>query len=193
VLAYVFWHSPSEDDEVGEYEAALEGFHRSLCHRRPVGMLSSAAYRVAESPPGGAAGYEDWYLLEDYGALGVLNEAAVGRGHETAHDRIARRFGAGAGGLYGLREGKRHAGLLENTPVAVWVTRPPGAESRGLGELLGDGIDPASASLWRRQLVLGPAGEFCVLAAEVPSGVAATRLPAGWGARASTREQLWYG
>jgi hypothetical protein len=192
VLAYVFWHRPRDGDDVEEYEAALEGFHRSLSHRRPIGMLSSAAYRVPDSPAGGG-GYEDWYLLEDFTALGVLNEAAVGRGHQTAHDRVARRFGAGAGGLYGLREGQRHAALLENTPVAVWVARPPGAESRGLGELLGDGIDPACASLWRRQLVLGPAGEFCVLAGEVPSGVAASRLPAGWSAHASVREQLWHG
>jgi hypothetical protein len=62
-----------------------------------------------------------------------------------------------------------------------------------LGELLGDGMDPGQASLWRRQLVLGPAPEYCLLAREVPPGVAATRLPAGWTARVLHREVLWSG
>ena len=54
-------------------------------------------------------------------------------------------------------------------------------------------MDPAHASLWRRQLVLGPAPEFCLLAGEVPAGVAPTRLPAGWVATTLEREALWSG
>ncbi|HEV2997641.1 MAG TPA: hypothetical protein VGX16_00925 [Solirubrobacteraceae bacterium] len=149
-----------------------------------------------DSPPGtdsdplGAedgAGYEDWYLLDDYAALGVLNVAAVAHGHRTAHDEVARRFGAGAGGLYGLLEG--HASLDE-AQLAIWVARPPGAERGELGELLGDGMDPARSSLWRRQLVLGPAPEYCLLAPEPPAGVAPTRLGEGWSATICGREVL---
>ena len=44
-------------------------------------------------------------------------------------------------------------------------------------------MDPATAGLWRRCLGLGPAPEFCLLAAEAPAGVAPTRLPAGWARR----------
>jgi len=205
VLAYLFWHRPRENSAVAAYEQALVAFHRSLAHTPPVGLCASAVFRVAELPwlASAAAGelqatYEDWYIVEDYAALGVLNEAAVGRGHSTAHDQAARRFGAGRGGLYGLVEGDRaeldqHGGLIGEASLAVWVARPPGSKRRGLGELLGDGMDPRHASLWRRQLVLGPAPEFCLLASELPPGVAPTRLPAGWSATVLDRDVLWNG
>jgi len=51
-------------------------------------------------------------------------------------------------------------------------------------------MDPGSASLWRRQFVLGPAAEFCVLGREVPAGVSPERLPSGWSARVIERELL---
>jgi hypothetical protein len=231
VLAYVFWHRPRERVAAGAYEHAQLAFHRSLARSRPVGLRCSAAFRIDELPwaahgggatagvaagdagaagsaggataSGAGAAYEDWYLLDDFSALGVLNEAAVGRGHRSAHDEAARRFGGGAGGLYALIEGARAdtgelaAGLGEAN-VAVWVARPAGARRRPLGELLGDGMDPLHASLWRRQLVLGPASEFCLLAREAsaldePAGVARTRLPDGWSATVVSRESLWHG
>jgi hypothetical protein len=194
VLAYVFWHRPAEDGDVDAYERALTAFHRSLAHAPPVGLQGSQSFRVAELPwlapaaDGSQGGYEDWYLLADHAALGVLNEAAVGRGHRTSHDEAARRSGAGAGGLYGLLEGD--APSLGETTLAIWVSRPPGSTRQPLGELLGDGMDPQRSSLWRRQLVLGPAPEFCLLAAEPPPGAAATRLPSGWTARSLEREAL---
>jgi hypothetical protein len=206
VLAYVFWHQPREQAAVGAYEDALVSFHRSLARSLPVGTRASASFRVAELPwlvtsafaaegsaPAVEGGYEDWYLVDDFAALGVLNEAAVGRGHQTTHDEVAHRFGAGAGGLYGLIEGEPCADALGGATTAVWVARPAGSERRGLGEMLGDGMEPARASLWRRQLVFGPAPEFCLLAEEAPAGVAAARLPAGWSATVLDREVLWSG
>lgn len=214
MLAYVFWHRPREDALLDAYEHAQLAFHRSLARARPVGMRGSAVFKLDELPwavhradtealDWGQPGYEDWYLLEDFAALGVLNEAAVGRGHRTTHDEAARRFGGGAGGLYGLVEGCRSetgelATPLGEANVAIWVARPAGAPRRELGELLGDGMDPRHASLWRRQLVLGPAPEFCMLAREEsvfdqPTGVAPTRLPDGWSATVVKREVLWHG
>ncbi len=67
---------------------------------------------------------------------------------------------------------------------------PPGAEPPALGGLLGDGMDPARAALLRRQLVLGPAPEYCVLADESPAGVAADPPPAGLDCHAATRTRL---
>ena len=158
-------------------------------------MRASAAYRVAEVPwlGEGGAGYEDWYVLEDFNALGVLNEAAVGRGHRTAHDRVARHYGAGAAGLYSLLEGDAAgpARAMGQQAPATWVARPPGSTERPLGELLGDGMDPRCASLWRRMLVLGPAPEYCLIAPEASRGVAETRLPSGWSARTVEREVLY--
>jgi hypothetical protein len=197
VLAYVFWHRPRDLAARDAYERAHVAFHRSLADNPPVGFHGSAAFSVGELPwpwssasaqarlpDDGGGGYEDWYLVDDYTALGVLNEAAVGAGHRTVHDAVAHRFGEGAGGLYGLIEGARSPALVDAT-LAVWVARPPGSEPRALGELLGDGMDPQHASLWRRQLVLGPAPEYCLLGRERPGpggpqGVAATRLPDGW-------------
>jgi hypothetical protein len=212
VLAYLFWHRPHEGCDVAAYEQALLAFHRSLHRAPPVGLGGSAVFRVAqlpflsgtatpfEPPVGATPGYEDWYLVEDYAALGVLNGAAVGRGHRTVHDEAARRLGAGAGGLYALVEGERcesgqRPGLesIGDATLAVWVARPSGSRQRMLGELLGDGIDGRRASLWRRQLALGPAPEFCLLASELPPGVAPTRLPTGWTATILEREPLWSG
>lgn len=137
----------------------------------------------------GESWYEDWHLLDDFCSLGVLNEAAVATGHRSAHDQIAGLFRDGAGAVYRLREG--HA--LLSTPVSVWVSRPPGASALPLGEMLGDGMDRAGASLWRRQLVLGPAPEYCVLASESPPGAAPTRLPSGWQAALVQRRAIFVG
>jgi hypothetical protein len=207
VLAYLFWHRPLDNCDVDAYERSQVLFHRSLQRSPPVGMRGSAAFRLARMPflaPVGAGsstaadapgGYEDWYLIDDFAALGVLNEAAVGRGHRTAHDEAARRLGGGAGGLYALVEGEQRGGLESVCSVtrAVWVARPAGSRGSVVGELLGDGMEPSHASLWRRQLVLGPAPEFCLLSSELPPGVAPTRLPAGWTATILERELLWGG
>jgi hypothetical protein len=188
MLAYLFWHRPAEEVGRTVYEEACERFHRSLRHAPPAGLLGSAVYRTSELPWLVGGGYEDWYFLEDFTALGVLNEAAVAHGHRGAHDDVARRFGEGAGGLYSLREG--HADPANIPPLAIWVGRQPGTTRQALGELLGDGMDPGRASLWRRALVFGPAPEYCLLTEEPPAGVAATRLPSGWSAQTCSRERL---
>jgi hypothetical protein len=190
VLAYLFWHRPRGGCESEEYERAQVEFHRSLQRMPPVGLRATATYRLDDVPwLGGATGpaYEDWYVLQDYAALGVLNEAAVGRGHRTSHDRAARMAGAGAGGLYMLLEGPAQ---LPEQGAATWVAPQAGGTSPELAGLLTDGADPSHTSLWRRQLVLGPAPEYCLLAPEPPAGVAAGRLPAGWSAQTLLREPL---
>jgi hypothetical protein len=197
MLAYVFWHRPLDDSAIEAYEHAEIAFHRSLAHAPPSGFQGSATFRVAGLEWFEGRGYEDWYFVEDYTALGVLNMAAVGHGHRTVHDGVAHRFGAGAGGLYGLIEGERGDPISAGS-IAVWVARAPGIERRGLGELLGDGMDARHASLWRRQLVFGPAPEFCLLVGDrsklgLPAGVAPSRLPAGWTANVFEREALWNG
>jgi hypothetical protein len=197
VLAYLSWHRPASTADTDAYERALEQFHRSLAHRAPSGFRGSATFRAAElpwldpgSPPAGPGGYEDWYLLDDWAALGVLEEAAVSHAHMSAHDRIASQAGVATSAVYRFLEG--HAGLDE-THVAVWVTSSSGHEHPSLSALLGDGMDPKLDGLWRRCLGLGPAPEFCLLASEASAGVAPTRLPAGWSATTVGREALWRG
>ncbi len=192
MLAYLLWHRPADGVERETYEHASERFHRSLHHSPPAGFRGSAVLRLTECPWLACpleSTYEDWYLLDDFTALGVLNEAAVTHGHSSAHDGIARRFGSGAGGLYGLLEG--HADLA-NTHRAVWVSRPPGEPRGELVQLLADGVDPAHASLWRRALVFGPAPEYCLLAPQTPPGVAPARMPSGWRAVVCDRATIWH-
>jgi hypothetical protein len=201
MLAYLSWHRPAAGVRQADYERALERFHRSLAHQPPSGFRGSVALRLGELPwlapstardgdTSVAAGYEDWYLLDDWSAVGVLEEAAVGRGHATAHEGVAARAGASTGSVYRLLEGSSKPG---ETGLAVWVGHEPGRDRPSLASLLGDGIDPRHDALWRRCLGLGPAPEYCLLAAAPPPGVADTRLPTGWAAHSIAREVLWDG
>ena len=177
---------------------ALASYRSPSCPGRP----RARRWRHGGSPSSPRSdaphpGYEDWYLVNDHAALGVLNEAAAGRGHRSSHDDVATQSGRGAGGLYALLEGEP-THLARRRRVAVWVAiQPVGSGAAavgrvpGLAGLLGDGMDGATASLWRRQLVLGPAPELCVVAPEAPSGVREGRLPRGWSARVLARELLW--
>jgi hypothetical protein len=144
VLAYVFWHRPRRDVEVEEYEAALRGFHASLAG------VPSATFRLEALPFGDrGGGYEDWYLVEDWTALGELNATAVDVVHRPPHDAAARSAGEGWGGVYRLVRG-----VAEPPAGARWVDRAPehGAE----------------VAMWQRQMVLGPAPELCVVEAAQP-------------------------
>ena len=55
-------------------------------------------------------GYEDWYLVDDWAAIGVLEEAAVSHGHLSAHEQIAGRSGLSTGSVYRLIEGEASLG-----------------------------------------------------------------------------------
>jgi hypothetical protein len=147
VLAYVFWHRPRVGVGVEEYEAALREFHSSLVR------VPSASFRLGALPFAAAEGYEDWYLVEDWAALGELNLTAVDERHRAPHDAAAVRAGSGWGGVYGLVRGE-----AEPPEAARWIDKPPGVPYESFVEAL----EPPAAAVWQRQMVLGPAPEFCV-------------------------------
>ena len=195
MLAYLSWHRAAAGIEQSAYEQALERFHRSLAHQPPSGFRGSATARLPELPwlvpvagGEGAPGYEDWYLIDDWAAVGVLEEAAVSRGHMNAHDQAAAKAGVATGAVYRLIEGQP----LLSAAQAVWVKRRLGHEHPSLSALLGDGMDPQRDGLWRRCIGLGPAPEHCLLAAEPAPGTAADRLPEGWIAQTLIRETIWH-
>jgi len=198
VLAYIAWHRPAPGVDIGAYERAIARFHSSLAHQQPSGFGGSVAFRAAELPwlsdPHGASqtegSYEDWYVVDSWSAIGVLEEASVSHAHVHAHDEVASMAGASTGAIYRFEEGYPRPAEAR---MSVWVTRGPGHEHPSIEALLGDGMDPATAGLWRRCIGLGPAPEYCLLANEPSAGVADTRLPAGWSATASYREVLWNG
>lgn len=191
MLAYVFWHRPADGVATADYEAACRRFHDGLAVRPPGGLVGSECLRadVLEWLGDGGAGYEDWYVLEDFAALGVLNEAAVARSHAASHDHAAGLMGEGTGSVYRLLDGvARLVGVRE----AAWVTPRRGDDVALLDDFLADGIDRTGATLWRRQLALGPAPELCLLAAELPAGVRETRMPEGWRVVVAAREAVSY-
>jgi len=143
VLAYLFWHRPSAGTE--DYERRLAAFHDRLRADPPDGFVESAVFAV--DVPWLGAGYEDWYVVEDWTALGVLNAAAVDEAHRREHDDVAHQAAHGAGGVFLLRTGNLG---LPDAGNASWSGTEPNAPEAG------------EFALWQRQMVLGPAPEYVV-------------------------------
>ena len=160
MLAYLFWHQPAADQRVEDYERALVAFHRRLREVAVPGLLDSGSSRVRGVPWIAGAGYEDWYAVEDFNALGLLNDAAVDAAHADAHDRVALAAGFGAGGVYALESGPS-AGPAG---YCVWLTKPSGVGYADFREQLTVHAAGETVAVWRRQMVLGPAPEFRVTA-----------------------------
>ena len=156
MLAYLFWHQPAADQPVEDYEQALVAFHRRLRDVAVPGLVASGSARVRGLPWMAGEGYEDWYAVDDFNALGVLNDAAVDAAHADAHDRVAHAAGFGVGGLYALERGT----IAAPPGHCVWLTKPPGVSYADFRDQLAVHAAGETVSLWRRQMVLGPAPEF---------------------------------
>ncbi|MEX0894077.1 MAG: hypothetical protein WEB88_18045, partial [Gemmatimonadota bacterium] len=157
MLAYTFWHWPRAGVAPADYERRQAAFHQALAEHPPAGFLGSATAAVTAP---WADGYEDWYRVEDYAALGTLNEAAVSHARAASHDAAAALAEGGAGGLYALRAGEPTVRPTQ----ANWFTKPAGMAHSALIEDLGPLVERHGGALWMRQLVLGPAPEFCLQA-----------------------------
>jgi hypothetical protein len=155
-LAYVFWHW--SDGPAPSYGDRLVAFHRALGAHPPRGFRSSRSFAVSGARwlPRDAA-FEDWYLIDDFAALGALNEAAISGARREPHDSVAALAAGGAGGLYALR-----AGDPGEVATAWWFSKPAGTTYETFfGRLFPLAKEPGAA-LWQRQMVLGPAPEFCL-------------------------------
>jgi hypothetical protein len=170
-LAYVFWHSPASAAAGPAYRSDLLAFHSSLAARPPPGLRRSETFAVAGASwlEAGAESYEDWYLVSNWSAVGDLNHEAVAAPHQASHDRIAHQAAGGAGAIYRLHAGSDSPGCQ----VGTWFAKPPGWSYGRLDDALVAVLDDGG-SLWRRQLVLGPAPEFCLRRESPPA-----RLPEG--------------
>jgi hypothetical protein len=179
MLAYLFWHEPRPDVEAERYVALLRDFHRALAAAPPPSFLRSWSVRLDTAPWEGGPAFEDWYLVEDWAALGTLNEAAVRAPREDAHDAIASLATNGAGGLYLLQ----HGTLDGPAPRAGWVVKPQGERYETFEPALRDAVDGAGGgAVLRRQMVLGPAPEYVLLTGAEP--------PLPWPARATRPQPL---
>jgi hypothetical protein len=170
VLAYVFWHTPVSIDGISTYETALAAFHRSLDPADISGFRGSQTCLVqgalwVSSP----VVYEDWYLVDDFTALGVLNEAAVSGQRRRPHGDVASMAGEGTAGVYALLRG---AAQPLDARRAVWFGRSAGMSYDEFIGRLGE-----RKSLWQRQMVLGPTPEFCSVDHDETTGaVVVTRI-----------------
>ena len=176
MLAYVFWHWKQAGITASEYENRQRAFHAALVSAPSSGFLGSFSVGLSEAPwaAGGGEAYEDWYLVQDFEALGQLNDAAISASRAAPHDAAAAFAAGGAGGLYGLRLGS----AIRRPQYACWFGKPDGMRYSELFDQLSPLVDQVKGALWMRQMVLGPAREFCLHAiAPVPLPTAFDPLP----------------
>ncbi len=186
MTAYLFWHRPFAGVGRDAYEAALTGFHRALVARGCPGFRGSATYRISETPwLDGEAGYEDWNFVESSAGLDPLNRRAVAPDMWEVHAGISGKTEVGHGGIYYHILGEADPRELTRT---LWLTRPRGIRYEAPLRALAARVK-GPLSVWRKQMVLGPAPEFALLG---DSGLALD-LPEGWAARSVERSLLQAG
>jgi hypothetical protein len=161
MLAYFFTHWPLESIAPADYEHALQSFHHSLATNKPQGFHSSWSLAVQGLPwtNRGQSAYEDWYLVDDFAALGVINEAAVRPPHQETHDGAAHWASGGKGGVYALAQGTCAPAQIH---YATWFSKPAGMTYAACLQQLAPITNQPGAALWLRQMVLGPGLEFCL-------------------------------
>jgi hypothetical protein len=177
-LAYIFWHRPRPDADPLAYERDLRSFHSDLR-----GTARSRLSRAGDDEPGAiegflgsrtlpvprldwleGGGYEDWYLIDGFAALGPLAAGAVDAARAQSHDALARAVLEGAGGVYGLLAGTAFA----PAGWVGWFLKRDGVSYEALSAHLRQRVaEGVVAAVWQRQLVLGPAPEFRVEATGV--------------------------
>jgi hypothetical protein len=177
-LAYVFWHWKQAEITAKDYENRQRAFHAALAAAPSSGFLGSFSLGLSHVPwaAGGGDAYEDWYLVQDFGALGLLNEAAVSSSRAVPHDTAAAVAAGGAGGVYGLQRGT----ALRQPQYAHWFSKPDGMPYNELFAQLASVVDQVQGALWMRQMVLGPAQEFYLHAAtpvSIPTVFSALVIP----------------
>lgn len=178
MLAYLFWHWKSTRFDAAEYENRQRDFHAALRADPPKAFVSSLSFGISGQNWTNAGGeaYEDWYLVENFVALEALNEGAVTGSRKAPHAAAAEGAEGGAGGLYRLRLGE----IVERPVRAFWFAKPAGTSYAELWSLLEPLAAQRGVALWMRQMVLGPAPEFCLqtdLPIHLPPHLAAASYP----------------
>jgi hypothetical protein len=161
LLGYIFWHRSRPGTFRGRYEKKLTAFQESLKAHRPDGLIDALSFRIKVRPwsKRRSPGYEDWYLVRDFGSLGVLNDAAVANQNKRQHDDVARDATGGAGGVYKLLSGDLP---LRDARFETWMRKPPRTPYQAFLDDVSRLVGDRRTALWRRQMVLSPASEFCL-------------------------------
>jgi hypothetical protein len=183
VLAYAFWHWKRPEVAPEVYEARQREFQTALAEHPPEGFIRGSTARLDGAPwaAGGGAAYEDWYVIRGMDALDSLNQAAVSAARQAPHDAVAGLAAGGIAGLYGLRAGSP----ISAPTLATWFRKPPGLGYQALFDTLRGIVATAPATLWMRQMTLGPTPEFCL------HSMAPVELPPGITGHTLTLEPVW--
>lgn len=162
MLAYLFWHWRYPEVNRDSYKNSLIEFHKVLAKHKSAGFRFSVVFRVKEAPwiRTDLEAYVDWYLMEGSAALDPLNEAAVSGACKEPHNQVAQGVSGSAGSLYRLHTGEAK---ITDAQFALWFSKPAGTRYEDFYPSIQPWTSLPGASLWRRQMVLGPTPEFCLL------------------------------
>jgi hypothetical protein len=160
MLAYVFWHWPLSTVSEQDYTERLIEFHRSLREHAFPGFYSSHVFQIEHAPwgPSNQSLYEDWYLVENFATLEVLNHMAVAAINKAPHDQAAQNAAGGTAGVYQLCAGEADPAHAQ---VACWFGKPTGMSYVAFFSLMRPLVAEYGGALWQRQMTLGPTPEFC--------------------------------
>jgi len=160
MLAYVLWHHARAGISTRiVYEASLLAFHERLRQAGIKGFIASSTSVVSKLPWIATTDCrEDWYIVDDWCALGAMLEASVSDLPKAAHDLVTHSSVIDGASIYRLRAGE----CCIDAPVAEWFSKPEGMAQWVMEELIEPSLQPG-CGLWQRQLALGPAPEFCLL------------------------------
>lgn len=184
MLAYVFWHRMREDCSKDIYENKIIKFQSTLAESHLVGFKGSVVARIDSAPwlASHSEAYEDWYLLDGSEVLDKLNDVAVSGSRKGPHNDVAHLATDFHGGLYQLRTGSEYSVSSE---FALWLSKPAGSDYESFYRYISQNTASEKSSLWRRQMVLGPTPEFCMIGTKMPD------LPSQFSPVHIHREIIW--
>jgi hypothetical protein len=181
MLAYVFWHWPLPTISEQAYTERLIGFHQSLRDHAFPGFHSSHVFQIEHAPwgPPNQSLYEDWYMVENFAALEMLNQMAVAAINKAPHDQAAQNAAGGTAGVYQLNVGDADPAYAQ---IACWFAKPTGMSYPAFFSLIRPLVTEHGGALWQRQMTLGPTPEFCWWAPvlpPLPDSITGIEIPLG--------------
>ncbi|MGC8515980.1 MAG: hypothetical protein ACP5OC_07605 [Thermoplasmata archaeon] len=162
MIGYVFWHQKIDSVASSDYEKTLKDFHEKLMHAGIRGYLGSVSLKIEGAHWIGSkkSGYEDWYYMTDSGVIDILNHGAVSGDMMPIHNNAA---GLATGMHAGLYQLKSPSAKHKESQWCIWFSKPGGKSYDDFDRMIASAVPANSIDIWRRQMVLGPTPEFCII------------------------------